>query len=555
MAQFQAVVAGVSGHGAGLIALSATMLDLTCQEAEELAMRLAGAELGRNVTDGPEFIRSLREADQKVQSAALNAWAEANPDAALRALLTPAGLKLATAYGVIQRLAERDPDKALQWLQSTGGRAGMNNGWAAVSAACAAKDTALALSVVQSAPFAARSQGMDTIARTLAGKDPQAALAWRNELSPELRRLVSSQTIFEKWGETDPAAALAAWKANDPESIHNNYQLAATWARRDPAGALRWATENPAFDNAGYFVSLGIAWLGAEDPQRALAILGSVKNPDQGTGAFNGIASAWAAKDFPSALTWARTLTDGRGKNEAFAGLASAADQLPEAERRALAAEIGPHSASSFLLLWRMEPAEATPRFASLPPDQRLSAWQSMSSNLIRESPAEAAAFAALLPNEPASGSDSFSSGSTLSQAASMVATSWAQRDPVAAAAWVSSLPAGEAQTWAASNLVGSWSRHDLDGAVAWTQNLIPGPAKDKALQQLGATAASGGDPAAAMRWVASVENAQQREQAIRQRYAAWSASDPAAARSAVDALVVSTDEKQRILSGQVKGN
>lgn len=60
----------------------------------------------------------------------------------------------------------------------------------------------------------------------------------------------------------------------------------------------------------------------------------------------------------------------------------------------------------------------------------------------------------------------------------------WAQRDPLAAAAWVETLPPGEPQQWAAANLATNWGRHDPAAAASWIEHLPAGPAKALAQKQ-----------------------------------------------------------------------
>ena len=142
MAQFHAVAAGVRGRWASLAFHIADMGDLGCEEAEELAARLAGEELASHVTDGAAFLESVRECDYNARESALEAWAAADPDAALAALIADAGDRHGTEGELIERLAARDPDKALALLKAAApalSESSRNEVWHAVLAACAGR--------------------------------------------------------------------------------------------------------------------------------------------------------------------------------------------------------------------------------------------------------------------------------------------------------------------------------------------------------------------------------------------------------------------------------
>ena len=88
-----------------------------------------------------------------------------------------------------------------------------------------------------------------------------------------------------------------------------------------------------------------------------------------------------------------------------------------------------------------------------------------------RQSPVEAAKFAASLP-----------SGSAQDAAVRSVLIPWANTDPGAAASWVSQFPAGELRDQSAANVVIPWAQKDASGAADWLQSLDAGSTRDAAV-------------------------------------------------------------------------
>jgi hypothetical protein len=541
MDQFQAIAAGAGRH-AGILSAAGTLTDFSCEEADELAARLAGGELGLHVTDGSEFIRSLKKLNPRAQASALSTWAEHDPDAALRTLFTREGLKVAGGLDkeLLRRLAEHDPDKVLQMLRSAP-PAGMERGWTALVGAMTKRDPALALSTLESAPFSMRASAMFGLVSELAEKDPQAAFEWMKTLSPDLRRLVPVSVIYSKWGDRDPAAAVTARETKDKEGLNGDWSLTHKWAEKDPEGALKWSFERENF----YSVSEGIFALLEKDPRRVPSILDEVSDP-QRIPTLNRIAAAWSTKDFPAVLAWARTLTKPGEKEAAFSNMVSAANQLPEAERRAFISEAGVNSAAGFQTLWSLDRGEAIRNFESMSAPQQKEVWAKVSESLIQESPAALAGMIDMMrKNDPA---QKAVTANDRSDSLPRMISAWAQYDPAAAAAWVNTLPEGNAQTWAANNLVSSWSRNDLESAASWTRALPAGPAKDNALTQLAGATLAAGDPSVSLKWSASIKDADIRTDSLTRNFATWFAADPSTAEATLNSLPVESGEKQSIL-------
>lgn len=484
MAQFQAVVAGVRGRGASLAFHAGDMADLACEEAEELAKRLAGEQLASNVTDGAAFLKSLGECDNNIRDAALQAWADADPDAALTALIMRPNDRYSNDTDKIQRLAARDPDKALAILKSAPRGPDRSEAWSAVLAACAEKGTDYALAAIQSAPRDAQRGGMSSLLKNMAAKDPRAALAWREALPPELRSLAHVDVILEKWGQTDPAAAFSEWMTTPgtgPGSAGS--RLVAAWAAKDTEAVCQWIAGQS--ESGRPFIQAAISGMTAKNPQRALAMLAYL-SPDNRSQSLANIFVSWAQRDDAAALASARALV-GADRSNALSAVVPFLTTLSPDERRALAQELGPETPDGFSVLWSVDRDEAAEAFTSMPLDFQFRSYGRVAYELNRDSPDIAASLlGSVIQHMPATVSESDEvSSNDLPRSVAELTSTWARRDPAAAAVWVSQLPPGDSQATAAANLTLTWGRYDLPAAKAWVEQLPPGTARDKAGEQL----------------------------------------------------------------------
>ena len=474
MAQFQAVVASVSGHGASLTILTEGFSGLTCEEAETLAAQLAGEEFARTAgEDGPAFLRSLKGLDSTIAQAAFSAWAEARPETALRAICSPEGSDFQYS-GILETLVRRDPAKALALLRAAPDNGTMSWVWQKVLAAHAEQNPTAALAALQSAPISQHRESLSAMLGAIAGKDPQAAFAWLAALPPELRVVAEVRPIYQAWARTDPAAVAAHWLQTDPAGVRLNVnEFAFSWVEKDPEAALAWFQKNlPDIPAIG--VPLYLGGIAKTDPQRAAALFNQLAGENRPSA--DSIAQNWPGTGFSDAIQWAAGLSNEVEREGALNVLLERAPPMPEAERRALIAAAGPESKVGFRSLLEFDQSQALQTFTTQPLERRLELWQALHESGNTPSPEAAAP---LLSNMLAA-----SPGGLLTGAAATITTRWAQHDPGAAAAWVETLPPGEPQQWAAANLATNWGRHDPGAAAAWIERLPAGPAKSLAQKQ-----------------------------------------------------------------------
>ncbi|RYD38058.1 MAG: hypothetical protein EOP87_02295 [Verrucomicrobiaceae bacterium] len=169
----------------------------------------------------------------------------------------------------------------------------------------------------------------------------------RLEQLPTGERASETLLLFARWGEVGPLAALAraramgiageaarwealkGWSKGDPRAAADWFAknagqfagaqpgrsvseremassvIARAWARQDPEAALAWAaTLGP---EAGRSMSSIFGETAIENPSLAIR-LAEASDPSLTAAAFSEIAWQWAAKDFPAAEQWIRTL-------------------------------------------------------------------------------------------------------------------------------------------------------------------------------------------------------------------------------------------------------
>jgi hypothetical protein len=118
----------------------------------------------------------------------------------------------------------------------------------------------------------------------------------------------------------------------------------------------------------------------------------------------------------------------------------------------------------------------------------------------------------------------------------STIATSWAQRDPAAAADWAINQPAGAAQDRAIASVVGAWANDDPKSAGAWLEQFPPGEARDRSIVAFLGQSNSWMAPRESQiaqfdEWFERIDDPWQRAQAAVRSYYGRRSRDPAVAR------------------------
>ena len=334
------------------------------------------------------------------------------------------------------------------------------------------------------------------------------------------------QAIYRRWGELDPAAALAQARSLDPVRGEIVFQSVIDgFVAADPAAACALLAQSPVHGDRGNLAkprwredSLGKAlgsWSQA-DPAAAAAFLSALHRPWMGNGLYSAqIGSEWAYHDPAAAMAWVRTLPDGVNYERATTfgrTMAVWAERdLPGALQymNTVPADVPDREwmAESLVRVWAKQDLSAATRWANGQSGlTRALASYSVAGEWMEHDPAAAAAFLTTTTDlDPVvDGLRDFHSITKLrlENTWSQTARLWDAVDPAAAEQWISALPSGISRTYAMAGYAGGEAaRGNFAQAATWGQqvgdleghgNPLDGILYDWVRR----------DPAAARRWI-----------------------------------------------------
>lgn len=229
-------------------------------------------------------------AELAARAAAQAASDPAGAAAALAAVSDPAE-RTRHAREIASRLAERDPQQAVQFAAAF-------------------------------PPGLAQNAATEAAAAAFTSRDPEGAIRWALSLSPAAAPIAARQTVAARLIETDPQGAVKRFTAipAGPDRDELLGYAAASWARRDTDAALAWARDQS--DSAvreRLLSSIGFAVAQAH-PDRAIAIAGELPPGRNRWLLTSALAQTWVAQDPKAAFAWAQQLPAGEARDSAYAG-------------------------------------------------------------------------------------------------------------------------------------------------------------------------------------------------------------------------------------------
>lgn len=443
------------------------------------------------------------ELRSELRGAVLRAWSRLDPDALVDyvADLDADRRDEALRTGVLQAVALVDPQRALRAAEGVPGQLGAMMRTAALMN-LAGDDPVAALGIVEAMPPGnERDQLLAGIARRYGETDPAAALAWARasgtpglltQVTLGIARVDSAQAIDlvatlppadqarmmtalvsgSSFGAQETAALADRMLALSPRG-RALQTLTSIWATRAPTDALPWLLAHRDSVSSSAIPQAGLS-LARKDPAAAIAYLDRMPG-DLRPNWLSAVAEGYAQNDARAAAEWISRYRGERGYDAAVAAVASRAA--------------------------RQDPVAAARLLDSID---------------VREVPDAAAS-------------------------ARTIAQSWARQDAAAAAMWARTLPS-DAAAGALSAVAGQWAARDAGAARNWVTSLPPGEARDAALAQIvGATA---GTAQADSTLFDAFSSAAARERAISDAARIVALRDSAVARELVDRYV--TDPELR---------
>lgn len=417
----------------------------------------------------------------------METWPKKDPDAVLAALRSSSNLQMGIQFSALNALFQNRAEQALI-LMSDLGISSYGPDMKGVEK-WAAEDPRHAAEVAMAHPAGyASDQAMAAIAKVWTESDPAGALAFAVSHHSVLALEMANQ-VLSRWAEKDLGKAsdwLAA--ADGPERARLLPAFIESWGKKDAPNALQWCLSNTSGSQQAEVISSLIKGTATQSADAAAAMVAGLEASPMRAKAAVAFAQAILYKDnswWPGLNSSNRTV-----KPEAIAWLG----QLDAESRKQVISHVS--------WTWSEQDPKGFAEYLRTPAGQDAGpeALSAAARNLVREQPVEALEWASQAPGE--------SRKAVISE----TFQTWSRSQPDAAMDWLRKLPASDPR------------REDLYlGAVE--QNIPVEAFQNGPISSL--------DP---------INNA-------RQSLARLLATDPAAARQAIDKLTLNEDQRSRVLS------
>jgi len=374
----------------------------------------------------------------------------------------------------------------------------------------------------------------------LAERDPIAASVWLNEFPAQWRSSMIGAVAF-RYAALDPIAAFHWGQQNSP--LAEQYVLGAI-AASNPGLALDFALGGSTRSRANSLEHV-LVYAVQANPTEAPNLLQRINQSLAGSAlhdsAISSLAGVWMQTDVEGAIAWltapgaglpeaayqaaARALSNRPDRAVALAG------RIPVAARPLWIEEVAGSLARTDLeraIGW-IDENRSDPNFA-------LGAAAVVEAVVQYDAPRAARLFASL----PAT-----TERERVAETAGALASSWAQADPRAAAAWAAGLDDDGLRRRALMNVTVAWSSHDPDSARSWILGQPEGSDRDGALQSYLTATARDGLPKADLLDMFSSDEALGR--AVSNVLGNSPTLDPAAARIWLDDLDLPAQVRERV--------
>lgn len=277
---------------------------------------------------------------------------------------------------------------------------------------------------------------------------------------------IAQRAIERRWAEVDPLSAAKAWADGSEKLVGDSFF--SSWVKINPSSALTWFTaleEGPQRQKARELILERVA---KYDPQRALDFSNQITNEKDRNSLVARSLKTVAESDLPQAITLARSLPEGTTRDTA---LDTVITQIASTDLAAAQKLIAENPDGTF---------------------SRASA--SVAAGLLKQSPAQAVAWADTLPE-----------GLARESAYAGITREWSTRDLEAVAGWLDKLPPSAARDAAVLSFAGRNAARDPEGATLWASTL---PASDsrKGLLMMTVRNWQRTNPEAAQKWIDSAE-------------------------------------------------
>ncbi|MES2468829.1 MAG: sigma-70 family RNA polymerase sigma factor [Verrucomicrobiota bacterium] len=377
---------------------------------------------------------------------------------------------------------------------------------------------------------------------------PSAAAVIYESIGQKERAAIPLESFFRALAGSDAAAAkdvLALLNARDrPKALGI---LAGELSAIDPGAALAFLESLSGDELAGSLSDpAAVGRMAAYDPVNVARLLGRLPANNDAIPKFSRLAEAWAAADLPKALAWAEGLEFEAIRSSALNALYrtwAKTDQDAAFAALDRITDAGVRKTISNEITWEAierDPLVAEQWIRGLQGDQRAYSLGLLGAF---HAPSDIDKARELLQESIDSGARN------VAWATEEIATSFAQRDPVAAASWAMTLPSGDPRQHGAEGVVRAWVAKDPVAASEWVATLPPGDARNGAVYYL-VHGILRSDPSSAFRWAASVEGDTTKQRFLLEAATdAWNNTSPAAVQAAIKALPLPKTDLEALLN------
>lgn len=292
----------------------------------------------------------------EIRIATLQGLAEVDPEAAMAraAALAPGSDREKMLLATAMSIARSDPDAALGWVQNLSPPS--PSAVQQVAIAIAQSNPDRAFDFLDNPPDGIDSNLIASLIVSVVSRDPAEAEILANQLVARnsIQDRNTLRNLIGNWMQQDPARTLewilahdeqinagvfsnaaqamarsdapaaAAYADRIPAEYRSAWiaQVAAPYARNDPAAALNWVTRFQGQDYYDAALRGVIAGSAAVDPRRAAELLAEA-SADVQSASTRQVAQIWANRDPGAAERWALDLDRGAARDQALNALIS----------------------------------------------------------------------------------------------------------------------------------------------------------------------------------------------------------------------------------------
>ncbi len=501
-----------------------------------------------NPTSTLAVLNNLKPApDERIYTLLFQRWADHDPVQAIQLRQqTPhqdAGDKILCA--IVRAWVDREPDAALNWIKSQPNSESKNKGLEACIDELTKTDFPRALNLAQSLPEGAwRSTLIAGLFNNWAAKDLEAATKACQQLPDGMAKEKAWESVLNRRIEQDPASAAEPVKDLEPGDYREKaiVELCYRWPDTNAPAALAWGQSLPS--EAERVAALGTVvtnWAG-KDPQAAMQFVN--QHPELSGDVLGEIAKAWSQSDWSAATNWVENLPNGQQKDAALQALTKTwAQKDPNGMATyALGLPAGDDQTRYLTAACRQLAIRNLPETVEL--------LKQVSDAGLRQSILEQAARSCDLPhlNQAANYIAAMPADGDQKAAVKGLLFNWTPADPETALDWLRAFPETNAQPEQVQSVIKAWSQHEPAAAAKWLANLPPGTTNDAMVSAFleGAVAKY---PEYAAQWTQSVTNETTRQKFQLQVARQWMKSDPAAAMKWINSLDLPEEIKQPLKS------